>query len=53
MTISKPGGWIIWAGRYATRPSTYLIFNNHARAEANALEMLERLTDQRPALPDV
>ncbi len=33
---------------------TYLIFNNHPRGQgvANALEMLERLTDQRPALPE-
>jgi uncharacterized protein YecE (DUF72 family) len=35
-------------------PQTFLIFNNHARGQAvaNALEMLERLTDQRPALPE-
>ncbi len=35
-------------------PQTYLIFNNHARGQAvaNALEMLERLTGQRPVLPD-
>ena len=33
---------------------TYLIFNNHPRGQgvANALEMLERLTGQRPALPE-
>ena len=33
---------------------TYLIFNNHPRGQgvANALEMSERLTDQRPALPE-
>jgi uncharacterized protein YecE (DUF72 family) len=33
---------------------TFLIFNNHPRGQgvANALEMLERLTDQRPSLPE-
>jgi uncharacterized protein YecE (DUF72 family) len=33
---------------------TYLIFNNHPHGQgvANALEMLERLTDQRPTLPE-
>jgi uncharacterized protein YecE (DUF72 family) len=33
---------------------TYLIFNNHPRGQgvANALEMLERLTGQRPELPE-
>lgn len=33
---------------------TYLIFNNHPRGQgvANALEMMARLTDQRPDLPD-
>lgn len=33
---------------------TYLIFNNHPHGQgvANALEMLERLTEQRPALPE-
>ena len=38
----------------AQADETYLIFNNHARGQAvaNALEMLERLTDQRPALPE-
>ena len=33
---------------------TFLIFNNHPHGQgvANALEMLERLTDQRPSLPE-
>jgi uncharacterized protein YecE (DUF72 family) len=33
---------------------TFLIFNNHPQGQgvANALEMLERLTNQRPALPE-
>jgi uncharacterized protein YecE (DUF72 family) len=33
---------------------TFLIFNNHPHGQgvANALEMLQRLTDQRPALPE-
>lgn len=38
----------------AQTAETYLIFNNHPRGQgvANALEMLERLTDQRPELPE-
>jgi uncharacterized protein YecE (DUF72 family) len=33
---------------------TFLIFNNHPHGQgvANALEMLARLTDQRPSLPE-
>ena len=38
----------------AQATETYLIFNNHPRGQgvANALEMLERLTEVRPALPE-
>ena len=38
----------------AQTAETYLIFNNHPRGQgvANALEMLQRLTEQRPALPE-
>ena len=38
----------------AQADETYLIFNNHPRGQgvANALEMSERLTGRRPALPD-
>jgi uncharacterized protein YecE (DUF72 family) len=38
----------------AQATETYLIFNNHPHGQgvANALEMLLRLTDQRPVLPE-
>ncbi len=58
-TISiRPRKWTIWRPRARKladqAPETYLIFNNHPRGQAvaNALEMLERLTEQRPALPE-
>ncbi len=41
-------------GLTAQTAETYLIFNNHPRGQgvANALEMLQRLTGERPALPE-